>query len=90
VSAFKRFKRIKERTANTPTRQSNIDLIQEEHINFVDLATEELPATPQVVVVDPTMDPTTKSTAALHQIHAGSVASEHMRDNKQRTPSCSA
>jgi hypothetical protein len=35
----------------------NIDLVQEEHINFVDLVTEELPTIPQVVVIDLTIDP---------------------------------
>jgi hypothetical protein len=34
-----------------------MDLIQEEHMNFVDLVTEELPTIPQMVVIDLTMDP---------------------------------
>jgi hypothetical protein len=58
VFAFKRSKRIKVRKGSKPKHQKkNIDLVQEEHINSVDLATEELPTIPQVVVIDLTMDP---------------------------------
>jgi hypothetical protein len=49
--------RSMERKGNKPKHQNKVDLVQEEHINFVGLVTEELPTIPQVVVIDLTMNP---------------------------------
>jgi hypothetical protein len=70
----------------TSQQAPKIDLIQEARISFVDFVTEELPTIPQVTVADLTMHNILPTRQRQRQIHAGSVVSKRMRDNRQHTP----